>query len=161
MSTVTRLKVNSTACRSAASQASLVSGASVVMTASIVAMFGAIMPLPLAMPPTVMRRPSTSSDRAVCLAKVSVVMIAVAASSPERLSRLVDRFGDRRVSFSMGSGTPMTPVEETMTSPVAQPSASAAARGHCKGVALTLGAGARVGVARVDHDCTSTPRPAM
>jgi hypothetical protein len=79
MSTVTRLKVNSTACRRAVSHAPLVRGASVVMTASIVAIFGAIMPLPLAMPPTVMRRPSTSSDSAVCFAKVSVVMIAVAA----------------------------------------------------------------------------------
>ena len=52
-STVTRLKVVSHAARSAVSHASLLSGASVVTTASIVAMFGAIIPLPLAIPPTV------------------------------------------------------------------------------------------------------------
>ena len=82
MSTVTRLKVVPTAERSAASQAALVSGASVVMTASIVAMLGAIMPLPFAMPPTVYVRPSTTTSAAASLATVSVVMMAFAASGP-------------------------------------------------------------------------------
>ena len=96
---------------------SLVRGASVVMTASIVAMLGAIMPLPLAMPPTVMRRPPISSDGAVCFANVSVVMIArrrhrrrsgCRAPGPPR--------GSRAMSLSTGSGTPITPVEETTIS---------------------------------------------
>ena len=52
-STVMRLKVRAVAARSAASHAPGLSGASVVTNASIVAMFGWIIPEPLAMPPTV------------------------------------------------------------------------------------------------------------
>ena len=52
-SMVTRLNDVATAPRSAVSHARALSGASVVMKASIVAMSGRIMPLPFAMPPTV------------------------------------------------------------------------------------------------------------
>ena len=52
-STVTLLKLLFTEAVRAADRSGGVRGASVVMTAIMVAMFGMIMPAPLAMPPTV------------------------------------------------------------------------------------------------------------
>ncbi len=54
--------------------------------------------------------------------------------------------------FSMGSGTPMRPVEQTITCRSRSPSAAAAARGHALGALDPLHAGAGVGVAGVGHD---------
>ena len=115
-STEMRLNVRSVANRRAALQASEVSGASVVMTPSIVAMLGAIMPLPFAMPPTVTVRPSSSNETATSLAKVSVVMMAAAASDAPDGASAATAPGIAETMSSTGSGTPMTPVEETMTS---------------------------------------------
>jgi hypothetical protein len=124
-STVTRLNVVAQAARRAVSQASLDKGASVVSTESIVAMFGAIIPLPLAIPPTVYLRPATSSDTAICLANVSVVMIARAAASPSRLSSLSAASSIPDKTLSSGSGRPITPVEHTTTSWASHPMVSA------------------------------------
>ena len=57
-STVTLLKLTATACLSALCAASGAIGASVVMTAIIVAILGMIMPEPFTMPPIVTRMPS-------------------------------------------------------------------------------------------------------
>ena len=152
-SIVIRLKVTSTAERSAASHASGVSGASVVTNASIVAMFGMIMPAPLAMPPTVKRRPSHSHDSAVCFAKVSVVMMASAASSPSALSSASTASGSAPTTSSTGSGTPITPVEATMTSEASHSRSSATAAAVARASSTPLRARARVRVASVDHDC--------
>ena len=57
-STVTLLKLRFTACTSALCKAGADTGASVVRTAIIVAMFGMIMPEPFDMPPTVNVQPS-------------------------------------------------------------------------------------------------------
>ena len=82
-STLTRLKVASTARRSMPSATSGSSGASVVTTASIVASDGAIMPEPLHMPPMVAEPPSSSVTwTADSLLTRSVVMMASAASRP-------------------------------------------------------------------------------
>ncbi len=56
--------------------------ASVVKKASIVAMFGAIMPAPLAMPPIVQGAPPSVSSTEASFGLVSVVMMARAASAP-------------------------------------------------------------------------------
>ena len=56
--------------------------ASVVMNTSIVAMFGCIIPLPLAQPPMRQRVSPTENSYAVSLRRVSVVMIASAAREP-------------------------------------------------------------------------------
>ena len=84
-STVTLLNVMRTADARAACRARGTTGASVVMTAIIVAMLGMIMPEPLHMPPTVNRAPSypgasLAYATAHSFARVSVVMIARAAA---------------------------------------------------------------------------------
>ena len=71
-------KVTALAARSARSSTSGVTNASVVIHVSIVAKDGAIMPTPLAMPPTVQPSRTTTAS----FATVSVVMIAVAAAVP-------------------------------------------------------------------------------
>ena len=57
VSTVTRLKLASTAARRAGARSHASTGASVVTTAIMVAMSGIIMPEPLDMAPTVKRAP--------------------------------------------------------------------------------------------------------
>ena len=84
-STVTLLKLLFTAFTSASCARSGVSGKSVVITEIIVAMFGMIMPEPLAIPPTVNTVPAPGfSDwekvKAHSFGCVSVVMMARAAS---------------------------------------------------------------------------------
>ena len=56
-------------------------GASVAMKASIVAMFGWIIPAPLAIPVTVTATPPTSTRRDAPLGTVSVVIIADTAAN--------------------------------------------------------------------------------
>ena len=80
-SMVTALKVSSTAGSSEARSACGSIAASVKRKASMVAMSGAIMPAPLAMPLMVTSTPSISALRVASLGKVSVVMMARAASA--------------------------------------------------------------------------------
>ena len=131
-------------CSSAGSTA-----ASVVSTASIVAMFGASIAAPLAMPPTVTPPPSTDDLLAIGvgghdrLGRVGAA-VGAAARRPAR--------GCRRAIASIGSGMPMRPVEHTSTSSAAQPSSSATRRAHLLGVGRPAVAGGGVGVAAVEDD---------
>jgi hypothetical protein len=124
-STVTALNVSTVSCRRIERSTGAAIGASVNTKASIVAMSGAIMPEPLAMP---LMRTSALPSLAVAVAsfgKVSVVMIARAAAR---------QFSGRAASAALrstlpitsaSSGSPITPVEAMNTSPVLQPVASA------------------------------------
>ena len=77
-STVISLKLVATAARSTRESASGSHGASVVRTASIVAMSGDSMAAPFAIPPTLNPAPSTST----CFVDCVVVIIATAARRP-------------------------------------------------------------------------------
>ena len=90
-------------------------------------MFGAIMAAPLATAPTVARAPSRSTPTAVCLATVSVVIIASAASTPPFSDSSSTTRGIPSSIRSIGRGTPMRPVEQTSTSDVGRPRRCAAA----------------------------------
>ncbi len=112
--------------------------ASVVQTASMVAMLGASMAAPLAMPPTVKPSPRTTTS----LGTVSVVMIARAAKAPpsglaSRRETMPSSCGSTTL---IGNGIPMSPVWHTRISSTAapmpdghgaaQPGAGVAARAH-------------------------------
>ena len=73
------------------------------------------MPTPFAIPPIVTARPSTSSRSAASLGFVSVVRIASAAARPPWGESDFASFGNAARTLSIGSGTPMTPVEATRT----------------------------------------------
>ncbi len=90
-------------------------------TASIVASRGWIIPAPFAIPPTTNPSPST----AACLGQRSVVRIAFAAPSPPSGASAADASRTPARTRSMGSGTPITPVERTTTSSGCSPRADA------------------------------------
>ncbi len=101
---------------------------SVASTASIVAIDGANIAAPLAIPPMVAARCiGNSTGCCVSLGTVSVVIIASAAASPPAASALscAPSFGTPDSIGSMGIGMPMRPVWPTRTSPVSQPTACA------------------------------------
>ena len=126
-STVVRLKLASTPSRSSASSASAGILASVATKQSIVAMSGAIMPLPLAMPLMRTSAPSMRATRVAVLGNVSVVMMPRAAS-PQASSRSpAYRPGNAATSRSCGNTSPITPVEARKTCLGGQPTRSAAA----------------------------------
>ena len=81
-STEIALNVRSTTRWKSGANAAGSATASVVNTASRVAMSGWIIPAPLAIPPTVIGPCGVSSRTAQCFTRVSVVMIARAASMP-------------------------------------------------------------------------------
>ena len=87
----------------------------------MVARFGAIMPAPFAIPPTVHVASPTGNSTATSLGFVSVVMMARAASAPawREMRRPASAMPAR--TFSIGRRTPMTPVEATSTSSTVQP----------------------------------------
>ena len=121
LSTVVQLKLAATPRASIACKAAAGIAASVKTKQSIVAMSGAIMPLPLAMP---QMRTSVSPIRAVrvaALGKVSVVMMPrAAASHPSSASEACSE-GSAAVRRSCGSTSPITPVEARNTSRGRQP----------------------------------------
>ncbi len=92
----------------------------------MVAMLGWIIPAPLAIPPIRTGRPSSSNSTAVDFGRVSVVMMASAAASPPSGPRAATASAMPSSIFSMGSGSPMTPVEHTRIEDPERPSASAA-----------------------------------
>ncbi len=101
--------------------------ASVKMKHSIVAISGAIIPLPLAMP-VIRTVPSPiCAVRVEALGNVSVVMMPRAAASHPSSVRLSCRPGSAATSFSCGSTSPITPVEATNTCFAGQPTIFAAA----------------------------------
>lgn len=81
-STDIMLKVSLTTSPSAAFSSSASTAASVVRKHSMVAILGAIMPLPLAMPPRVQIAPPSGKVTAASFFTVSVVMMASAAKEP-------------------------------------------------------------------------------
>ena len=88
-------------------------------------MFGWIMPLPLAVPPTVMVLPPISTRATASFVRVSVVRMDSAKPSPPSPNSPDAALIPDEI-LSIGKWTPMTPVEATATSPALIPSASAA-----------------------------------
>ncbi len=86
----------------------------------MVAMLGAIMPQPLAIPPTVKFDPRTTTS----LGLWSVVRMPRAASSPPSTDSFFASRGVEARIGSIGSGVPMIPVEQTITWELATCSAS-------------------------------------
>ena len=85
-------------------------------------MSGAIIPEPLMIPASSTRVSPIIALAPAPLAKVSVVPIALAASSqPQGAASIAAAIPAR--ALSLGSGTPITPVEETNTCSRGQPSA--------------------------------------
>ena len=84
------------------------------------------MPAPLAMPLIVTSRSPSRTRRVASFGKVSVVMMARAASSQPPGSPRAAQSESTPLNFAASSGSPMTPVEARNTSAGAQPAASAA-----------------------------------
>src|SRR6266568_4315769 len=101
--------------------------ASVVSTASNVAMSGWIIPAPFAMPPTVTIPAGVSKRTAQCLGRVSVVIMARAASGPPSGVRRPAAARRPSATCSRGSGTPITPVDSTSAVRGGRPAACSAA----------------------------------
>jgi hypothetical protein len=78
------------------------------------------MPLPLMMAEKVTVLPPTMAVAVAPLAKVSVVPMVLAASSHEQ-GAAVRALSTPAAALSLGSGTPITPVEETKTCSRGQP----------------------------------------
>ncbi len=95
--------------------------ASVVKNPSIVAMFGWIIPAPLAMPPIVIRLPPRVTRTAYSFEQESLVMIASAAGAPPLAEIMPSSFLMPAWILTLGRRTPMRPVEQTNTSSSSQP----------------------------------------
>ena len=122
-STVRRLKVAPAARTSIARRTAGSIAASVARNASVVAMFGAIMPTPFADPPIVTVRPAMRIRAPACFGRVSVVRIAraKAASALGPAARRARALGMPGRTFSIGRKCPMTPVDATRTASEGQP----------------------------------------
>ena len=120
-SIVTRLNDASPISPTSARSTEPASGASVATKASIVAILGAHIPAPFAMPVTVTFVPSTSTRREAAFGTVSVVMIARAAESHPVGTHAKCARGNAESILSTGSGSMMTPVEKVSTSCAAHP----------------------------------------
>lgn len=110
-STVMQLKLLSTARESSFCRTLAGSAASVNRKTSMVAMSGAIMPEPLAMPLMVTVLPPSFTRAVAALGKVSVVMMAFAAMPHALGSAAWASFGRALVMKAGSRGSPMTPVE--------------------------------------------------
>jgi hypothetical protein len=109
---------SSSACETAASQA---------RKPSMVAMLGLIMPAPLLMPVRVTVLPPICTCLDTALARVSVVMIACAASNQPSARRSAIAAGRPATRRSTGSGSRITPVENGSTCSAASPICCASA----------------------------------
>ena len=87
---------------------------------------GAIMPAPLAMPQMVTAVPPSLTIAAAPLGNVSVVMIALAASSQPPGAASATSLAMTPSNFVASSGSPITPVEARNTLSALQPAALAA-----------------------------------
>ncbi len=125
-STVMQENVRTFAASSAACSKPGATAASVVMKPSMVAMSGAIMPLPLMKPTSRTRTSPSIASRTAALGKVSVVPMAFVASSQLAAPSAACAACTPATAFSTGSGTPITPVDAANTSCAAQPSSRAA-----------------------------------
>src|SRR5512134_212708 len=90
-------------------------------------MFGAIIPAPLAIPPSVIVRPRAGTAARAALGNASVVMIASQARGIPAAESEAHSPGRADTILFDGIGTPITPVEETSSASLCSPSASHAA----------------------------------
>jgi hypothetical protein len=119
-------------------------------------MSGAIMPLPLMIAAISIRLPPTIAEAVAPLAYVSVVPIVRAASSHEQGCAVsAARPG---AALSLGSGTPITPVEETNTSLGSQPRCARPGHDLLDRLAPAI-AGEGVAIAGVDHQRPRAAEP--
>ena len=121
----------------------------------MVARPGASMPAPLAMPPTVQPSPVA---RRPAWRRVSVVRIASAASAPPSASSAAAAASTPASSRSIGSRSPIRPVEQTATSPAPMPERGGDVLGGAVRVGEAGGPGAGVGAAGVEHDRATAGR---
>ena len=123
-----RWKLRSTAWRSMPSRSAGESSASVVTATIVVAMFGWIMPAPLAMPVTRTSPPlPPATVRVLILGRVSVVMMPRAKGSQVPVAQAFASAGMAPQTRSIGSRLPMMPVLFTSTAAGVQSQAAAAA----------------------------------
>ncbi len=111
LSIVTALKVSSTPLFNSDCNAVAEIGASVNTNDSIVAMSGAIMPAPLAMPLMVTVALPSFTFAVATFGKVSVVMMARAASIQRSGAASRASVSSTPLNFVASSGSPITPVE--------------------------------------------------
>ena len=124
-STEIQLKESSFASFNACFNIFPVMAASVVMNPSMVAIFGAIIPEPLAQPPMITGFPPTVSRTVRSLITKSVVRIPWANALPPAGDNAAVSSGRAAVILSMGNGFPIIPVEATRTSVALIPNAVA------------------------------------
>ena len=165
LSMVTALKVSSTPLLSSDCSTADDSGASVNTKDSMVAMSGAIMPAPLAMPLMVTLALPSFTVAVATFGKVSVVMIALAASIQSSGAAVSASVASTPSNLVASSGSPITPVEARNTSPVA---AADRLGGDRRGQRRRLPAGLAgegVGVAGIHHQRAASllesPRPSL
>ena len=137
-----------TAAASARWSAARSMAASVVTTASIVAMAGESIAAPFAIPPTV----AAPIVATASFGFVSVVMMARAASAPPPLDTCAHSFGMPASIGAIGIGIPIRPVEQTRTSAGASPRPSAVNAHMRRGVGPARLTRRGVRVAGVEHD---------
>ncbi len=123
---VTALNVFSTPSESSFCKAFGAIGASVKTKDSMVAMSGAIMPAPLAIPQIVTVALPSFAPAVAVFGNVSVVMMARAASRKRPGSAFATMPSSTPSNLPASSGSPITPVEATKTSAGLQPIAFAA-----------------------------------
>ena len=124
-STLIMLKLSCTSAERAFCSIPALMAQSPVMKTSMVAMFGWIMPLPLATPPRWHSLPPSVKLTAHCFIFVSVVMMASATAALLPAAREETRGPMPASKGAMVISTPMTPVEATITSCGAMPSCAA------------------------------------
>ena len=125
VSMLTQLNVRSAIGPNASASSAPATSASVNNTAIIVAMSGSIIPAPLAMPTTRAVPPSITA--AAIFARVSVVIIALAAPSTDPSGSCSGIAAIPLSIRSIGYRRPMTPVDATSTSATRHPRRSATA----------------------------------
>ena len=151
-STVIRLKLVGRAWRSSVFRTWGVAAASVKIKTNSVAISGWIMPEPLAMPARVNCLPPIIPCASAALGRVSVVMMARAASPNPSGWSPATNWGRAWMIRSPGRGAPMTPVDDGSTRSSGILSNLAAARQVCPGGLQAPGAVAGVGVAGIHQD---------
>ena len=150
-STVMALKVSSAAALSARCSNAGVTAASVVMNPSIVAMFGSIMPEPLAMPPTRKLPVALVISTDASLGNGSVVMIARAASAPPLVASAAAACRMPRATSSIGELDADDPGRRHEHVRSGATDRCRRAGGHRFGVLQPIASGTRVGASAVDH----------
>ncbi len=150
-STVVQLNDRSTPCFSSFCNTAAGIFASVNTKHSIVAMSGAIMPLPLAMPVIRTSCPPISAVLARCLREGIGGHDAAGGSLPPVLAQRIGSAGSAATSFSCGSTSPITPVEATNTCRAGSPPGPPLPRPWPRRPAPSRQAGEHVGVAGIHH----------